>query len=238
MNIFLMVARGGSKGIPGKNLVSIGGESLVSMRARVAKNCSFFDRYIMSTDDPQIASEALRSGLEVPFIRPSHLATDSAATLDVVSHAIGFLEDQGVTIRTIFLCEPSSPFCRIRDFQSMVEIYTQHKPHLVASVVKSKVPPIHLGKIGSCGEFGEVSKRLARLHSGNRQQHDSYFYFNGAIYLIDYQKFKANQIIFPESDDVRVFEMPFGNSVEIDEKFDLIMANALLQAGVVDLELT
>ena len=119
--LFLIVARGGSKRIPGKNLRQIKSISLVGYKCLAAKASKRCNAVILSTDSPQIADEARQYGVSVPFIRPEYLATDEATTEDVVRHAISITPPYDA----IMLLEPSSPYVRPQDYDAAVEIMEQ-----------------------------------------------------------------------------------------------------------------
>ena len=93
--IAIIPARGGSKGVPGKNIRLLGSKPLLQYTAEAALKSELLDHTIISTDSDNIASIAKSCGIEIPFIRPDVLATDTAASIDVVIHAINFLEKQG-----------------------------------------------------------------------------------------------------------------------------------------------
>ena len=194
--LFLMVARGGSKGIPKKNLSKINGISLIGLRANAALSGNYFTRYIISTDDREIAEEAKKHDIEVPFIRPSYLAQDNSSSVDVVSHAIEQIEKEGKSYDAIFLAEPSSPFCRPEDIEKSINIYNQLNPDIVVSVVRSKIHPIHMGELEDEGNFSHVSSRLANLPTGNRQQHKDQYIMNGCVYLFGWDYFKKENHYF------------------------------------------
>lgn len=119
--LYLIVARGGSKRLPGKNFRTITGLPLVCWKALATrtKSCT---RAILSTDSVTLAALATYYGVEVPFMRPPELATDTATTEDVVRHAIAWCEAHGRTYDAIMLLEPSSPFVRPEEYDTAVAI--------------------------------------------------------------------------------------------------------------------
>lgn len=112
----LIPARGGSKGIPKKNIKIIGGKPLLAHSIEFAKNISEIDKVIVSTDSQEIAETAQEYGAEVPFLRPSEFANDSAPMYQTVRHAIDFLRKEGLNYQYIALLQPTSPFRRRTDF--------------------------------------------------------------------------------------------------------------------------
>jgi CMP-N,N'-diacetyllegionaminic acid synthase len=236
--LFLMVARGGSKGVPKKNLEKIDGTSLIGLRANTALSDNFFSRCIISTDDEEIAAEAMRHRIEVPFIRPSYLAEDNSSSVDVVKHVVDWIEkEENLSYDAIFLAEPSSPFCRPEDIRRAIKIYNNISPDLVVSVVKNKVHSIHMGELFSGGDFSHVSTRLASLPTGNRQQHKDQYIMNGCVYLFGWDYFTKEGGIFTNNGKTIGFEMPAEYSIEIDEKIELDIARFYADSGKINISL-
>ena len=120
--LYLIVARGGSKRLPGKNLRQINGISLVGYKCLAAKHSKSCTDVIFSTDSPQISDEARQYSVSSPFIRPDFLAADTATTEDVVRHAVAWCEQHGKIYDAIHLLEPSSPFVRPCDYDRAAQI--------------------------------------------------------------------------------------------------------------------
>jgi len=136
--LHLIVARGGSKGIPGKNLREIGGISLIGFKAIAAQKSKNCTRLIISTDSAAIQENAKFYNVEVPFTRPAALATDNAKTEDVIMHAIEYIENnEGRTYDAIMLLEPSSPFLRFIDVDLAVKMMLE-KSHPVFYLIADK----------------------------------------------------------------------------------------------------
>lgn len=108
----LIPARGGSKGIPGKNIKSLGGKPLLQYTFEAAKNSTLLSRVIMSSDDPEIIRIAEEIGLEVPFIRPAALAADNTSSLEVIQNALSFFGQKGENFDAVCLLQPTTPFRR------------------------------------------------------------------------------------------------------------------------------
>jgi CMP-N,N'-diacetyllegionaminic acid synthase len=117
----LIPARGGSKGVPGKNLAELGGLTLVARAAAVAQELDWLDATLLSTDDPAIVAEGRRVGLDVPFMRPAELASDTARAADVWAHAWRFIEERdGVEYDASVLLEPSCPLREAEDVRRTI----------------------------------------------------------------------------------------------------------------------
>jgi CMP-N-acetylneuraminic acid synthetase len=137
--IGLVPARGGSKGIPRKNIRPLGGKPLLAYTADVALRSRLLARVILSTDDAEVAETGLRCGLDVPFLRPAHLAEDSTPTLDVVQHAVVWLEAHGERVDAICLLQPTHPFRRLQDVDACIARLADEGADSVVTVVA--VPP-------------------------------------------------------------------------------------------------
>lgn len=131
----LIPARGGSKGIPGKNIKLLGGSSLLFYTVKAALTAKKISRVIISTDDEQIAAEAGKLGVEVPFMRPASLATDNTPTLPVIQHALNFCLQRGESYDAVCLLQVTSPF-RVPGFiDRAIEHFTEKKCDSLISVL-------------------------------------------------------------------------------------------------------
>jgi CMP-N,N'-diacetyllegionaminic acid synthase len=130
--LYLITARGGSKGVPGKNLRKIGGHSLIAWKAHAAKQViSDEDRLVISTDCPIIKMEARVNQVEVPFTRPAELATDTASSADVIKHALASLDTQH---DTVVLLEPSAPFTTPDHLVTALTMKQSKNAHLIVGM--------------------------------------------------------------------------------------------------------
>src|SRR5688572_8523252 len=117
-------ARGGSKGLPRKNLLPLAGQPLVAWPVKAASKARFVDRVVVSTDDAEIAAAARAAGADVPFIRPAALASDTASSVSVVLHALDSLERDGKRFSYVVLLEPTSPLTESVDVeQALSELH-------------------------------------------------------------------------------------------------------------------
>ena len=139
--LFLLVGRGGSKGLPGKNLREIGGLSLIGYKAKCGAAVALLlaaDRLQRQRRDPQRGDQ--RHGAEMLFERPAELATDTASSNDVVLHAMDWIEThEGRRYDAIMLLEPSSPFARPEHFDEAIELFVARKASLVVGMRETEV---------------------------------------------------------------------------------------------------
>ena len=133
----LLTARGGSKGLPRKNVLPIGGKPLLAWSIEAAKGSASVDRVVMSTDDDEIAGISREFGADVPFMRPEHLSRDDSAHFPVVEHAIQWLEkNEGYRPDYILLLQPTSPLRTAGDIDGAVGLAVRHRADAVVSVTE------------------------------------------------------------------------------------------------------
>jgi CMP-N,N'-diacetyllegionaminic acid synthase len=232
--LFLITARGGSKGVPGKNLKELGGIPLVGFKAISALQSKYCARLIISTDSPDIQKVARQYGAEVPFTRPAELASDTASSLDVVAHAMDYVENQeGQTYDALMLLEPSSPFATHADYDAAVEIMVNNRANVVVGVGPAG---LHSSKHGKLDESGRIDRHVDRIgRYAVRQQDQREYTLNGALYLIQWDYFKHEQRIMGDQKTTFAHIMGRAYSVEIDEPLDLEWAEFLVANGHVDM---
>jgi CMP-N,N'-diacetyllegionaminic acid synthase len=137
MNVLGIVpARSGSKGVPGKNLRPLAGQSLLAYTARAARDSGVLDRVVLSTDSEEIAREGRRVGLDVPFLRPPMLAADDTPMLPVLQHAIETLEGTGWSADLLVLLQPTSPLRRPEHIRDAVQLLRESGADSVVTVVE------------------------------------------------------------------------------------------------------
>jgi CMP-N-acetylneuraminic acid synthetase len=178
-------ARGGSKGVPRKNLAEVGGLSLVARAARVALALPWLDRAVLSTDDPDIAEEGRRHGLEVPFMRPAELAGDRAAAAPAWQHAwlaseahFGGLFDYSVWL------QPTSPFRTAEDVERTLRAVIDggHKAATTVSRVPGHFTPQKILTMEPGGRIAHYLPEGASVVA--RQEIPPYWYRNGLCYAV------------------------------------------------------
>lgn len=135
----LVPARGGSKSIPRKNIRLLGGKPLLQYTVESSLQARRLDRLILSTDDPEIAEVGRRCGIEVPFLRPPELATDSSPTLPVVQHALRWLEEGGDRFDAVCLLQPTNPLRRAEYIDACIDLL-ESSPDVSAVVSVLPVP--------------------------------------------------------------------------------------------------
>lgn len=218
----IIPARGGSKGLPGKNILPLGDLPLIAWTIHAARNASCVARVVVTTDDAEIAAVARASGAEVPFLRPPELATDTATSADVADHVLQALPgfDRAV------LLQPTSPFRTASDIDAARALWDATGAVSCVSVCEATQSPWLMFTRGIEGGLDRV---LPVPEAGLRRQDlASTYLLNGAIYLIQTDHFRATRQ-FVHS-DTSGYVMPQDRSVDIDTADDLDAARAQLAA--------
>lgn len=178
----IIPARGGSKGIPGKNIRPLGGRPLLAWTAEAALAARRLSRVVLTTDDERIAEIGRGCGLEVPFLRPAELAMDDTPTLPVLQHAVAELEKAGDWFDAVCLLQPTSPFRRAGDIDGCIELL---ETGLDAVVSMLPVPSEH----NPHWVYFRDADGLLRLATGEdqpiprRQELPPAFHRDGAVYV-------------------------------------------------------
>ena len=215
-------ARGGSKSIPRKNLKKICGKSLIHHASDICKSLPWIDMAILSTDDEEMAEEGKRTGLSVPFLRPSNLATDNASSIDMWKHAWKYTEKEvGEVFDVSILLEPTSPLRTSNDIEICLNklIQENHKSVATVSLVPAHYRPqktLLINENGKIGFFLPPKDKYSR-----RQNIPPYYFRNGICYAITREKLIEENIILDESTFAILIEREI---VNIDEPFDLEIA--------------
>lgn len=219
--LVVIPARGGSKGIPRKNIKPLGGKPLIQWTIDVARSI-FEDAVIcVSTDDIEIKSVVESLGLKVPFLRPDHLASDTAGTHEVLLHAIGFYEQVGYYPDTLILLQPTSPFRSAEHLKEALAFYDSSYDMLV-SVKETKSNPYYV--------FREENEQgwLVKYKEGNfirRQDCPKVYELNGAIYIINIDNLKSKPL--QDFTKVKKYVMDEISSHDIDSEMDWIVAKSI-----------
>lgn len=176
--LFVITARGGSKGLPGKNIKLLCGKPLIAYSIDVARAFTDDENICVSTDSEEIKQVVETYGLKVPFLRPDELATDSATSNDVLVHAVQFYQQQGRHYKRLCLLQPTSPLRTKEDVEGALSLYREDID-MVVSVTKSHAPAV------LCQENAEgfVDLTFNRQGLGRQQLADMYEY-NGAVYVL------------------------------------------------------
>jgi CMP-N-acetylneuraminic acid synthetase len=220
-------ARGGSKGLPGKNLRTLGGLSLVGHAVASARESSRLGRVVVSTDDPRIAEEARRHGAAVPFLRPAALATDEAGMVPVLQHAVRWLETrEAARPHVIVTLQPTSPFRTGADIDRTIARLVETGADSAQTLVEASYHPFFMKTL-------DGDRTVALFPDGHtfvrRQDAPPVYQPSGAVYATRYAVLMDQGRVL--GDDNRGIVMGFEASVNIDTEWDFMLAELLLREG-------
>lgn len=225
--LYLIPARGGSKGIPHKNIKNLFGKPLIFYTIDIARKFVSDNDICVSTDDEEIIKTVETVGLKVPFVRPDYLASDTATTGDVIVHAINFYKRKGIEYDVVVLLQPTSPFRRLDDIKECLGLYNDSLD-MVTSVKISSVPAVlcHEDKDGNLVDT--LSNGATR-----RQDAPKYYEYNGAVYVINTKSVLKKGL--GGLTKIKKYVMPELNSLDIDVMTDWYIAETLLEKKIIEL---
>ncbi|MGZ3902822.1 MAG: acylneuraminate cytidylyltransferase family protein [Bacteroidia bacterium] len=228
--LFVIPARGGSKGLPKKNIKPIAGKPLIAWSVDAAAKAADIIGdcdVIVSTDSNEIAEISKQHGAQAPFIRPEELSNDTAASIDVMLHALDFMEKTGKQYKYLAMIEPTSPQ---RDEYDLVNALNQLKntrdAESIVGVCKTEsCHPLFLTKLNK-GFLEPYENKTYKVY--RRQEIDEVFFFEGSMYISNTESLKKRKAFYHEK--ALGFEMPKWKSFEIDDMVDFLIIEQLLNA--------
>lgn len=224
--LFVIPARGGSKGIPHKNIKLLGGKPLIGYSVDVARQFADDADICVSTDDEEIASVVRGMGLEVPFMRPAELATDKSGTYEVLLHALDFYKSKGVEYDVLVLLQPTSPFRKAEDVKAALDMYSPDIDMVVTVKEASSNPYYNCYEKDENG-FLSISKGDGKFT--RRQDAPKVWEYNGAVYVINVASLR--KMTLGEFRRRRMSVMDSVRSVDLDTEIDWLIAEKLLESG-------
>lgn len=216
----LITARGGSKGLPGKNILPLGGKPLIAWTIEAAQQARSIDRIVVSTDDVKIAEVARDCGAEVPFVRPAELAGDTSPHIDVILHAMDALASIDACQPVwLMLLQPTSPFRTADDIDRAAQLVFEKDAPAIVSVVETHDHPYLVRKIGANGALEPFV--TCDIAYPRRQDLPQAYALNGAIYLCRTETIRRLRTLEPPG--TIAYPMPPNRSLQIDTAWDLEM---------------
>jgi len=221
LSIFaLITARGGSKGIPRKNVKLIAGKPLISWTIEAALRSSLLSAVVVSTDDPEIADVASKAGAQVPFIRPAHLAQDHTSSFDTVLHAL----EQLPQYDSMLLLQPTSPLRTTGDIDGFLNLVAQRKTPTAVSVTEADSHPYWTYRLNPDLTMIQFSDATAVQR---RQDLPSAYSLNGAMYFANANWLRnSGRLVTAET---LAYVMSKENSIDLDTPLDWKIAELLLK---------
>lgn len=222
----IVTARGGSKGIPRKNLVSLLGRPLLAYTAEAALAAKCLTRTVLSTEDEEIARVGRACGLEVPFLRPEELARDETPTIPVLQDMVRRLEQVGEYYDAILTLQPTTPLRRPEDIDGAIALLEQTGADSVISFVD--VGEKHPARMKFITPDGLVlDPPFAEQFEGQRRQELPKLYLReGSIYLTSRDVLMQQHSL--KGRDCRAWLVPVERACNIDTPFDLFLAEQMM----------
>ncbi len=229
-SLVIIPARGGSKGIPHKNIKEFNGKPLIYYAIDVAREIVDDSDICVTTDDDEIIEAVEAYGLKVPFKRPDYLATDTCGTYEVLLHALEYYEQAGRHYDNIILLQCTSPFRKPIHVQEALDLYNQHTDcDMIVSVTESSANPYY-----NC--FEESNDGYLKLSKGNgdchrRQDAPKVWEYNGAIYIINTESIKKTDL--SKFKKVVKYEMDTLHSSDLDTPLDWEIAELMVMKNLI-----
>jgi CMP-N,N'-diacetyllegionaminic acid synthase len=216
----IIPARGGSKRIPGKNLVDLCGRPLIQYTIEAAQASGKIDRVILSTDDKSIAEVGRRLGVDVPFIRPANIAEDLTDMPVVIRHALQWVAAEERDYASVAILQPTSPLRRSSDIDAAIEAYLETDANSLVGVCAPREDPFDL-----LVPVGEKARFL--IPENKHEDYPQFHFLSGAIYLILAELVLEKGISYEEN--MAMCEMDWISSFDVDTPQDLEIATILMR---------
>ena len=227
-SICFIAARGGSKGVPHKNIRLLAGMPLIAYSIESALKSNIFDRVIVSTEDEEIAKIAKKHGADVPFIRPKKLATDTASMNDVIMHAVKKLNSSGYKFEIIVNRDCTVPFIKNNDIKNSIKLLQKKKCDVVCGVYKQHHNPyFNMMELNSKG-YLKFSKKL-KFKIKTRQEAPVVYQVNGLFTMYTNQLLKYERIYMPK---ILPYEITPETGLMIDTEFEFQIADMIAQKRI------
>ena len=223
----IIPARSGSKGLPGKNYKTLLGKPLVTWSIEAARLAPSIDSIILSTDDQKIADIGEGAGARIPFIRPLDLSSDTSSSIDVVLHALDFLEATGESYDIVVLLEPTSPQRDSNDIEQALQLLIKTGARAAVGVTQAEGShPDFIYRMQGDFKLDPFIKKAESRHI-RRQDIEPLYLLEGSIYISFVESLREHQSFYHQN--TIGYEVPKWKSLEIDDLDDFIMVEALLR---------
>ncbi len=224
--LVVIPARGGSKGIPRKNIRPLAGKPLIHYTIEAARHVFPDNLIYVSTEDTEIKEIAEQTGLTVPFLRPAELATDTTGSREVLLHALEFAEKSNYFPEVLVLLQPTSPFRNAAQIVAAVELFTRQSDltEMVVAVKPTNSNPYYVLFEENGQGWLEKSKKGS---FATRQECPPVWEYNGAIYVIKVDALKKRSL--NEFSHILKYEMSEQTSHDIDTELDWLVAEEILK---------
>ncbi|GAA0857197.1 acylneuraminate cytidylyltransferase family protein [Aliiglaciecola litoralis] len=226
-HIAVIPARAGSKRLKNKNLKILHQKALIEWTILAAIEANIFARVIVSTDSEHIASVAREAGAEVPFLRPASLASDDSTPVEVGLDLLASLAPEQYS--TLTWLQPTSPLRTAADIVAAHQTYQDRQANCVISVCECEHSPLWAGQLPKDNNMRDFIE--TKINTQRSQDLPKYFRLNGAIYIVDTNKFIEQQSFFLSGDKSFAYTMPQQRSIDIDTQWDFDLAEFVFSRG-------
>lgn len=220
----IIPARGGSKGVPRKNIRLLADKPLIAWTIEAAKQSKYIDRLILTSEDHEIIKVAKEYGCEVPFIRPQELAEDTTPGIDPVLHALTHVDGYDIVV----LLQPTSPFRSANDIDECIEKIIKMQSPACVSVAETDVSPYWMYEVGEDEKLNPVVQQEELIV--RRQELPHTYVLNGAVYVANVEWLKRQKTFLTE--ETVAFVMPKERSYDIDTEEDFLWCRYLLEEDI------
>jgi CMP-N,N'-diacetyllegionaminic acid synthase len=226
----IIPARGGSKGLPRKNILPLLGKPLIAWTIEKALASKYLDKVIVSTDDEEIARIAKDYGAEVPFIRPAEFATDTAKTIDVIYHCLSFYKEKGISFHYLAILEPTSPLRAEGDIDRSIKLLADHEAEADSLVSVGEVHMEHPSIVKKIeNNYVKPYESAGEIITRRQDLSKAYFPY-GVIYLSKITSLETTDTFY--QDRTIPFFIQRWQNYEVDDIFDLICIEAIMNYNV------
>ena len=223
----VITARGGSKGLPGKNVRELRGKPLIAWSIEAAKESAYIDRLIVSTDDEAIAEISRSWGAEVPFMRPAELSGDTATSVDVLKHAVDFVTGDGGSYDYLVLLEPTSPQREPGDIDASIERLLDHADAeaIVGVSLAEACHPVAMVTQDPDGFL--IPFASEEIEATRRQEFSEVYFLEGTVYISKIGSLVERGGFYHEK--TLAYEVPKWKSLEVDDIYDFVQIEAVME---------
>ena len=223
----IIPARGGSKSIPNKNIMTICGKPLIAYTIDAGKKSKYIDEIIVSTDSDVIKVIAQQYGAKVPFLRPESLSNDTSKSIDVVMHAIDFYKKNNVSFDYVILLQPTSPLRTFEHLDKAIEKLIESNSTSLVSVCEADENPVLMRSIEN-----EKLKEVISFEGTNLRRQDlpTFYIFNGALYI------NSNEMLINKKKFIDENTIPYvmdkESSIDIDTILDARLVELIIKESI------
>ncbi len=224
INLAIIPARSGSKGLPDKNIKNLCGKPLMAYSIEAALSSGIFEEVMVSTDSEKYAEIARSFGANVPFLRSEATSSDTASSRAMVLEVLAGYRENGYLFDTFCLLQPTSPLRNVVDIQKAYKLFEERAEFAVVSVCEAEHSPLWCGQLPESREFVNF---VHRENMKQRQACGKFYRINGAIYIADCVRYAEDGFLYQQGSFAYI--MPQARSVDIDTEIDFQLAALLLK---------